>query len=108
MPLAAVSAFEFVAIGVGVSVLLLLLLVGRPATGLSFADRMRLRRIEDKLDLVMNSLGLKYETSSAAMWQEAADAGDKIGAIRDYREQTRVGLKEAKEAVDAYLEKRGR
>jgi hypothetical protein len=71
----------------------------------------RLRRIENKLDLVMQHLGLKYEPPEFyGMTAEArtlADAGQKIAAIKVYREETGAGLKEAKDAVEAYMAGRG-
>jgi hypothetical protein len=72
------------------------------------ADRARLRRVEHKLDLLLKQLaipipdpgsieGLSEET------RKLADAGDKIGAIRRHRDGTGASLKEAKDAVEAYL-----
>ena len=65
----------------------------------------RLVRVERKLDLIMQSLGLKYEdvnTLSPAA-QAAARNGNKIEAIKLHREATNCGLKEAKEAVEEWL-----
>jgi ribosomal protein L7/L12 len=75
---------------------------------LSQADAARLRRIEQKLDLILAHLGLAYEPAST-LDDEArrlADAGRKIEAIKAYREATGAGLADAKEAVEDYL--RGR
>ncbi len=108
MPLAALSTFEFVGFGVGACVVLLLLLLRRTADGFSYGDHKRIRRVEEQLDFIVNHLGLKGVPASAAMWKEAADAGDKIAAIKAYREETGAGLKEAKEAVEAYIGTRGR
>lgn len=69
------------------------------------ADAVRLRRIERKLDLILTHLGIPYEEDNAlpAPIRELADGGDKIGAIRLLREQTGVGLAEAKRVIDEYL-----
>jgi hypothetical protein len=71
-------------------------------------DEARLRRLERKLDLILRHLNIaEPEPAAAAGLSEEvkrlADAGDKIGAIKLYREQTGLGLKDAKDAVDAYL-----
>ena len=72
------------------------------------ADRARLRRVEHKLDLVLKHLGIPLPSpaSLSELSEEArtlADAGQKIDAIRRHREATGASLKEAKEAVEAYL-----
>lgn len=76
---------------------------------------MRLAAIEEKLDRVLAHLGLDgdggsghglsqpvpvvtYETQLTTLIQ----AGKKIQAIKLYREATGTGLKDAKEAVEAY------
>jgi hypothetical protein len=74
---------------------------------LSQADATRLRRIEQKLDLILTHLGLEFVASSG-LDDEArrlADAGRKIEAIKAH-EATGAGLADAKEAVEDYL--RGR
>jgi hypothetical protein len=71
----------------------------------SHDDAVRLRRIEQKLDLVLKHLGIDYfETWNLSEEARAqADRGDKIGAIKIHRETTGVGLAEAKYDVEAYL-----
>jgi ribosomal protein L7/L12 len=76
--------------------------------GLSGADAARLRRIEQKLDLILQHLGLNDAQAGPAQKLSAdvrrlADDGQKIEAIKLLRAQTGFGLKEAKDAVDAYL-----
>lgn len=67
-------------------------------------DRARLARIEQKLDMILAELGLKYAPPQQDSWQELAnDPGQKIAAIKAYREQHGVGLKDAKDAVEAYI-----
>ena len=72
------------------------------------ADRARLRRVEHKLDLILKHLDIPVpDPASLEGLSEAtrqlADAGDKIGAIRRHREGTGASLKDAKDAVKAYL-----
>src|SRR5439155_17715856 len=72
-------------------------------------DEARLRRVEAKLDLILKHLGLEYtgpETSAGLSEEVKALADDphkKIAAIKLHREQTGLGLKEAKDAVEAYI-----
>ncbi len=75
------------------------------------ATTARLRRIENKLDLILDHLKLEFDQH--AMPDEEldeevrtlADDGKKIEAIKLYRELTGAGLKEAKDAIDEYLGK---
>lgn len=72
----------------------------------------RLARLERKIDLIMQALNIQDTppqashrpiVSSAASMNEVQQlliAGNKIQAIKLYREMTGLGLKEAKDAVD--------
>jgi ribosomal protein L7/L12 len=64
----------------------------------------RLSAIERKLDIIMDSLGLKDPVQAPpSVMEEIQDlvrAGRKIDAIKIYRERTGVGLAEAKAAID--------
>ena len=77
------------------------------------SDASPLRRIEGKLDLVVQHLQLEYKDPaipgnfSDEIKALAADPSRKIQAIKLLREQTGVGLKEAKDAVEAYTAGRG-
>jgi len=71
-------------------------------------DRSRLKRIESKLDLIVGHLCIQVPDAGAASGLSAAvrqlaDDGKKIEAIKLYREETGLGLKEAKDAVEAYM-----
>lgn len=68
----------------------------------------RLRRIERKLDLVLKHLGVEDpgDVGPDAEVRRLADAGDKIAAIKAYRERTGAGLAEAKRAVEEYMSRR--
>jgi hypothetical protein len=77
------------------------------------SDAARLRRVEAKLDLLLKHLGLEYtvpETPGGLSPEVKALAEDprrKIAAIKLHREQTGLGLKEAKDAVEAYIAELG-
>jgi ribosomal protein L7/L12 len=76
----------------------------------SAADRQaqRLAAVERKLDLIMTHLGIREPEPDlpAAVLQELL-AGRRIQAIKEYREATGVGLKEAKDAVELLARQRG-
>lgn len=70
---------------------------GSPSPSESF----RLARLERKLDLILEHLGLELpEPDELEEVRERALAGDKIGAIKLYRELTHAGLADAKSAVE--------
>jgi ribosomal protein L7/L12 len=75
------------------------------------ADVSRLRRLEKKLDLLLKNFGIDAQVS-AGLSQEVCDLADdpakKISAIALHRQQTGLGLKEAKDAVEAYIDQRTR
>ncbi|WP_405880889.1 ribosomal protein L7/L12 [Streptomyces sp. NBC_01136] len=66
---------------------------------LSRNDR-RIARVEQKLDLIIDHLGLAQTDPELEQVAALARDGKKIQAIKAYREVTGVGLKEAKDAVD--------
>jgi len=88
-----------------IAVLIIFLGGGAAAWGLRRpADPERLRRVEQKLDLILTHLGIDYVPPPKAIWQElAGDPAHKIAAIKAYREQYNVGLAEAKNAVEDYI-----
>jgi Ribosomal protein L7/L12 C-terminal domain len=73
----------------------------------------RLRRIEDKLNLILKHLGLEYSDPAlpGGLPDEvkvlADDPTKKILAIKLLREKTGIGLREAKDAIEAYMASRG-
>ena len=95
--------------------LLLLIVVAAFLTGggsayvcLNAADRSRLHRIESQLDHIIQHMGIDFHdpASPAGLSDEVrrlAEEGMKIAAVRRHREQTGVGLLEAKQAIDAHL-----
>jgi ribosomal protein L7/L12 len=63
----------------------------------------RVTQLEQKLEFLLQALGLESKGSiiqNSALIEEIKK-GNKINAVKLYREQTGVGLKEAKDAVDA-------
>ena len=71
---------------------------------------LRLPRIEGKLNQIHQHLGIQFEDKAGEMVRPLLLAGQKVEAIKEYRRITGVGLKDAKEAVDAIgldLEQKG-
>jgi hypothetical protein len=79
---------------------------------LSGADRARLRRLERKLDLILRHLNIPYiepshhDSLSLEVRELADNPGNKIEAIRLHREQTGCSLREAKDAVEAFMNRK--
>lgn len=66
---------------------------------LSRTDR-RAARMERKLDLVLDHLGLHDEVPGLDEVRTLVRQGKQVQAIKRYREHTGAGLLEAKQAVD--------
>jgi len=67
--------------------------------------RSRINELEDRLKLIYRHLNLEYIDSSSdpllsPQIQAAIRSGNKIEAIKLYREMTGVGLAEAKAVID--------
>ena len=62
-------------------------------------QEMRLLILERKINLILNHFGIKDDIQKGAV-QELILRGQKIQAIKLYREISGVGLEEASEAVD--------
>jgi ribosomal protein L7/L12 len=70
----------------------------------SFVDQIfeRLRALEAQMARVSEAAGVPHEAPEAGVPQEVIDlvlAGDRMGAIRKYRELTGFGVDQAKEAI---------
>ncbi len=61
----------------------------------------RLRAVDRKLNLILEQLGIDPDKGLDAQLKELVNSGQKIEAIRLYRQQTGCGLKEAKDHIDA-------
>ena len=68
-----------------------------------------LTRIEAKLDLLMKHAGLQYEPYKNVPHGvvDALQRGEKIEAIKRYREATGTGLKEAKDFIEEVQRRTG-
>ncbi len=60
----------------------------------------RLRRLESKVDALVDHAGLTVEAAGLRGVYEQVSRGDKIAAIRTYREVTGANLAAAKAAVE--------
>lgn len=75
------------------------------------AQAARLRRVEQKLDLILKHLRIEYDEPGpgedlSEQVRALSDRGDKIGAIKMHRQLTGAGLVEAKQEVEAYLNRK--
>jgi ribosomal protein L7/L12 len=61
----------------------------------------RLARIERKLDAIISQLEIRLSDDGLQEVLDLAAGGEKISAIKLYRELTNAGLVEAKAAVEA-------
>jgi ribosomal protein L7/L12 len=63
-----------------------------------------LLRIEAKLDLLLKHASIKYDPDGNLPPEvvDAVRSGEKILAIKRYRQATGVGLKEAKDVIEEY------
>ena len=68
-----------------------------------------LTRVEAKLDLLLRNAGLQYDpyADPPAPVMEALRRGDKIQAIKHYRQVTGAGLKDAKEFIEEVQRRAG-
>jgi ribosomal protein L7/L12 len=72
----------------------------------SYVDQIfkRIQRVERQLALVSEKVGIPFDDPSAAAPPEVLElvgAGDRIGAIKKYREVTGADIDEARAAVEA-------
>jgi hypothetical protein len=72
----------------------------------------RVRELEDRLEFLYRSLNIDFtdpntDPIGSPQIQEALRRGNKIEAIKIYRELTGVGLAEAKQAVEAFESRMG-
>jgi ribosomal protein L7/L12 len=64
-------------------------------------DGDRIARLERKLDVILKQLGIDPAADVNPRVLELVRSGQKIEAIKLYRSETGVGLKEAKDYVDS-------
>jgi ribosomal protein L7/L12 len=74
------------------------------------SNAFKLRRLEAKVDMILRHLGLEYQDPAGHLPDDvkalADDPMKKIAAIKMLRKNTGLGLKEAKDAVEAYIASR--
>ncbi len=71
----------------------------------------RLQRTEAKLDAVLKHLGVewgRFSEPSDRIKELASHPGTRVEAIKAYREQTGLGLKDAKDVIDALTRNQAR
>jgi ribosomal protein L7/L12 len=81
---------------------IVVLAVSGLAVSLKPRESARLFRLEAKVDLLLKHTGLTYDPKAGVQAEvlEAIQRGEKIQAIKLYREATGVGLKAAKDYVE--------
>jgi hypothetical protein len=90
-----------------------MLLIGLAGVGVRLAEmrnRMAvLSRVEAKLDLLLKQANIKFDPNANLPHEiaEAVRAGQKINAIKLYRQSSGVGLKEAKEFIEELQRRSG-
>ncbi|MFY1691044.1 hypothetical protein [Plantactinospora sp. WMMB782] len=94
-------------LAVGLLLLVLLLFGSSSASQRQRETAARLRRVERKLDLVLDHLGLVDPEAVPSEVVEHLRKGQRIAAVRAYRQATGESLLEAKQAVDRIAEQRG-
>ena len=95
----------------GIIALIVILFAGGGAAygSLRTTDAGHVARVERKIDALLRHLNIVYvdpaspEGLSAEVQTLANDPTKKIEAIKLHREQTGLGLKEAKDAVEVYM-----
>jgi ribosomal protein L7/L12 len=92
---------------VGLPVLLLLLAESSAAARRQRDTAVRLARIERKLQLVVDHLGIAEADPALPDVLRHLENGKKIHAIKAYREATGESLRDAKDAVERMAERRG-
>jgi len=98
----------------GIIALIVILFAGGGAAyaSLRATDGGRLARLERKTDAILRHLNIDYvdpaspERLSEEVQMLANDPAKKIQAIKLHRELTGLGLKEAKDAVEAFISRR--
>jgi len=79
----------------------------RDRTNFRMTESMRLRRVEKKLDLILEDANIDFANVEAdiMLTQEERDLADtmKISAIKLYKERTGANLEDAKWVIDNYL-----
>lgn len=103
MLFASLEFFDYLIIGVLIAILAGGTTIASRRSGANAAAGERLRRMEEKLNLLMAHNGIAYVPRSKDRWQTLADANDRENAAKEYSETYSAPLAEAEEVVDQYL-----
>lgn len=96
--------FDFVVIGVLIAVLSGgTAMASRRFAGSAAAEE-RLRRVEDKLNVLLTHMGIDYVPRTKENWQRLSDAGNQEDAVKEYSEAHSVSEEEAQLVVEQYLQ----
>lgn len=96
--------FDFLMIGVLIVVLSGGTAVASRRFAGSAAAEERLRRIEDKLNVLLTHAGIDYVPRAKERWQRLADENSREDAVREYSEAHSVETEEAEQVVEQYME----
>ena len=93
-------------------IIALIVVLGGASASLRATDAGRLAHLERKIDAILRHLNIDYvdpaspEGLSEEVQMLANDPAKKIQAIKLHRELTGLGLKDAKDAVEAHISRR--
>lgn len=104
MLFAVLEFFDFVIIGLMIVVLAGGTTMASRRTGANAAAGERLRRLEEKVNLLLAHQEIEYVPSKKERWQRLAESGDKAGAVKEYGETYSVSSEEAEDVVEQYQE----
>ena len=103
MILATLDIFDFVIIGVLIAVFAGGTTIASRRSGSGAAAGERLRRVEDKLNLLLAHNGIEYVPRANERWQRLAESNERADAAKEYSETYSLVLQEAEDVVDQYL-----
>ena len=103
MLLAMLDFFDFVIIGVLIALYAGGSSIASSRSAATAAAGERLRRIEDKLNLLLSANGIKYVPSAKEQWQRLADDNNIQDAAQEYHAAHSVPLAEAEDVVQQYV-----
>ncbi len=103
MLLAVLDLLDFVIIGVLIAVLAGGTTIASRRSAANAAAGERLRRIEEKLNLLLADNGIDYVPRTKERWQRLAESNDKPNAAKEYSDKYSVPLEEAEDVVEQYL-----
>lgn len=103
MLLAVLEFMDYLVIGVLIVVLAGGTTIASRRSASNAAAGERLRRIEDKLNLLLDHSGITYVPRQKERWQRLAESNDKANAAKEYSEAHSVSLEEAQDVIDQYI-----